>query len=281
MATIIDGRKLAKKVRDELAEKVSDLEKSGVQPGLAVVLVGADPASATYVRNKTRACQKTGVAHFDHFLPESTSQDALVQLIRQLNEDPKVHGILVQLPLPKQIDEKLILDLVDPSKDVDGFHPDNLGRLFADDPLFVSCTPLGVMRMLDEVGTVYKGARALVVGRSVTVGKPMAHLLLARHCTVTIAHSRTKDLAAEVANADIVVAAVGRAELIKGEWIKPGATVIDVGINRVDDRLVGDVEYEVAKERAAVISPVPRGVGPMTIAMLLANTVTAAARTVV
>jgi methylenetetrahydrofolate dehydrogenase (NADP+)/methenyltetrahydrofolate cyclohydrolase len=257
--------------------KVSGFAERGLVPGLAVVLVGDDPASAIYVRNKTRACAKVGVEHFDHTLPADTPQSQLMGLVRELNRDDRVHGILVQLPLPPQIDANEVLLQIDPSKDVDGFHPVSLGRLVAGQPGFVACTPLGVMRMLDEAETPLRGAEAVVVGRSTIVGKPMAHLLLGRHATVTICHSRTRDLAAEVRRAEVVVAAVGRPELIRGEWIKPGATVIDVGTNRVDDRWVGDVEFAAAAERARAISPVPGGVGPMTIAMLLSNTVDSAA----
>ena len=279
-SNLISGKALAKKVRRELKQEVTKLrEHHGVQPCLAVVLVGEDPASAIYVRNKARACRKVGIEARDHKLPASTGQDELLALVQQLNEDTAVHGILVQLPLPAGVDEQAVLEAIDPQKDVDGFHPVNLGRLMAGDPRFVPCTPLGIMRILDEAGTTLQGAEAVVVGRSNIVGKPMAQLLLARHCTVTICHSRTRDLAAVVRRADIVVAAVGVAQLIKGDWIKEGATVIDVGINRVDDKLVGDVEFAGAASRAAAITPVPGGVGPMTIAMLLCNTVQAARMT--
>ena len=278
-SNLIRGKVLAREVRRELKKEATGLVEQGVKPCLAVVLVGEDPASAIYVRNKARACRKVGIEARDHKLPETTSQGDLLALVAQLNEDPTVHGILVQLPLPRGIDEQAILETIDPAKDVDGFHPMNLGRLLAGEPQFVPCTPLGIMRMLRKAGTELKGAEAVVVGRSNIVGKPMAHLLLAEHCTVTICHSRTRDLAEVVRRADIVVAAVGVPQLIRGSWIKEGATVIDVGINRVDDKLVGDVEFDEAAPRAAAITPVPGGVGPMTIAMLLANTVRAARAT--
>ncbi len=278
-SNLIKGKALAKKVRKELKQEAVGLLEQGVTPCLAVVLVGEDPASAIYVRNKARACRKVGIEARDHKLPETTSQGDLLALVAKLNEDASVHGILVQLPLPKGLDEQAILETIDPKKDVDGFHPVSLGHLLAGDPHFVPCTPLGIMRMLRETGTELKGAEAVVVGRSNIVGKPMAHLLLAEHCTVTICHSRTRDLGEVVRRADIVVAAVGVPRLIKGDWIKEGATVIDVGINRVDDKLVGDVAFDEAAPRAAAITPVPGGVGPMTIAMLLANTVKAARAT--
>ena len=277
-ARVIDGRALAKQVRGELQQRVAALSERGIQPGLAVVLVGDDPASATYVRSKTKSCARVGIAHFDHLLPASVTQQNLLDLVAQLNADPRVHGILVQLPLPAHIDVQTVLQAIDPVKDADGFHPINLGRLLAGTPSFVPCTPLGIMRMLDSVGCELKGADALVIGRSNIVGKPMAQLLLARHCTVTMAHSRTRNLAEHVGRADVLVVAVGRAELVKGAWVKPGSIVIDVGMNRVDGELVGDVEYAGAAERAAAITPVPGGVGPMTIAMLLASTVWAAER---
>jgi len=275
-AQVIDGKALAKQVRAEVKERATALTEQGVTPGLAVVLVGDDPASAIYVRGKTRACKKVGIEHFDHNLPASTTQDELLALVGQLNEDPRVHGILVQLPLPPQIDSDVIIRAISPEKDADGFHPASLGRLLAGNPLFVPCTPLGILRMLQHAETPLKGAEAVVVGRSNIVGKPMAALLLAQHCTVTICHSRTRELDKVVARGDVVIAAVGRAELVRGSWIKPGATVIDVGMNRQDDKLLGDVEFEAAAERARAISPVPGGVGPMTIAMLMHNTVQAA-----
>lgn len=278
MAQIIDGKELAKAVRAEVKQDVEAARADGIHPGLAVVLVGDDPASAIYVRNKTKASRKAGIELFDHVLPADTSQQQLLALVDALNRDPRVSGILVQLPLPRGLDAEAVLLAIDPAKDVDGFHPYNVGRLVSGVPQVVPCTPAGIMRMLDSVETPLKGAEAVVVGRSNIVGKPVAHLLLARHCTVTICHSRTRSLADVVRRADVVVAAVGQPELIKGSWIKAGATVIDVGMNRLDDRLVGDVEFEAAAERAGAISPVPGGVGPMTIAMLLANTVAAARR---
>lgn len=277
-ATIIDGKKLAETVRSELTHEVSALKDRGVQPGLAVVLVGDDPASAVYVRNKTKACRAVGIAHFDYFLSPDTSQSTLLSLIIELNRRDDVHGILVQLPLPSQIDSVSILRSVDPAKDVDGFHPYNAGRLMNGDPLFVPCTPLGIMRMLREVEPSFKGAEAVVIGRSMIVGKPMAQLLTLEHATVTLCHSHTRDVRSHVERADIVVAAIGRPAFVSGDWIKPGAIVIDVGINRVGEKLVGDVDFQHAITRARAMTPVPGGVGPMTIAMLLANTVKAALR---
>ncbi|MSP62664.1 MAG: bifunctional methylenetetrahydrofolate dehydrogenase/methenyltetrahydrofolate cyclohydrolase FolD [Myxococcales bacterium] len=275
-ARIIDGKQVAAEVRAEVAARAAALAARGVVAGLAVVLVGDDPASAVYVRNKTRAAREAGVAVFDHLLPATTSQAELAALVQRLNGDPAVDGILVQLPLPAALDAKAIVDQLDPAKDVDGLHPVNVGRLWSGLPSLVACTPLGVMRLLVASGTRLRGAGAVVIGRSNLVGKPIAALLLAADATVTLCHSRTADLAGEVGRADIVVAALGRPEAIRGAWIKPGATVIDVGVNRVDGKLVGDVEFAPAAERAAAITPVPGGVGPMTIAMLLANTVTSA-----
>jgi methylenetetrahydrofolate dehydrogenase (NADP+)/methenyltetrahydrofolate cyclohydrolase len=277
-AEVISGKAVAKEVRRELKQRAAALVEQGVTPGLAVVLVGDDPASAIYVKNKTKACKKVGVEHFDHNLPASTSEQELLSLVDRLNRDPKVHGILVQLPLPDQIDSDKVIQSIDPAKDVDGFHPANLGRLLTGDPQFVPCTPLGILRLLKEANTTLKGAEAVIVGRSNIVGKPMAALLLAQHCTVTICHSRTRDLDQVVRRGDVVVAAVGRAELVKGDWVKPGATVIDVGMNRTDEKLLGDVDFEAAAEHARAITPVPGGVGPMTIAMLMHNTVEAASR---
>jgi len=278
MAQIIDGKAEAQRVRDETAAAVAAFRAEfGIAPGLATVLVGDDPASATYVRNKRRACAAVGMESFSHELPASTSQGELLDLVRQLNRRRDVHGILVQLPLPQGIDAGAVLRVIDPEKDADGLHPLNQARLVAGEDGLRPCTPLGVMRLLDRSGAELRGARAVVVGRSNLVGKPVAFLLLERHATVTICHSRTHDLAGEVARADVLIAAIGRPLFIRGEWIQPGSTVIDVGINRLDDgRLVGDVEFEAARARAAAITPVPGGVGPMTIAMLLANTVRAA-----
>ncbi|HUJ26205.1 MAG TPA: bifunctional methylenetetrahydrofolate dehydrogenase/methenyltetrahydrofolate cyclohydrolase FolD [Myxococcales bacterium] len=275
---IIDGKAIAARVRAEVAQAVREIEsKTGVRPGLALIRVGNDPASEIYVRGKVKACQETGMAGFEHILPETTSQPELLALIAKLNADPAVHGILVQLPLPMQISPEAALDALAPQKDADGFSPLSAGALFTGRKGLRPCTPLGIMRLLDEAQTPLAGAHALVVGRSNIVGKPVAQLLLERNATVTMAHSRTKDLAAEVARADVVVAAVGRAEMIRGEWIKPGATVIDVGMNRnAAGKLCGDVEFARAAERARAITPVPGGVGPMTIAYLLSNTIQAA-----
>ena len=280
---IIDGKAIAARVRAEVAEQVKDVvARTSVRPGLAAVRVGEDPASRIYVAGKIKACEEAGLASFLHLLPDSTSQVELLELIKKLNQDPLVHGVLVQLPLPKQIDPNVVLDTLSPVKDVDAFGPLSSGALVTGRPGLRPCTPLGCLRLLDEAQTELNGARALVVGRSNIVGKPMALLLLERHATVTIAHSRTQDLAAEVARADVVVAAVGKAEMIKGEWIKLGSTIIDVGMNKYppghprEGKLCGDVEFAVAKDRARAITPVPGGVGPMTIAYLLSNTVAAA-----
>jgi methylenetetrahydrofolate dehydrogenase (NADP+)/methenyltetrahydrofolate cyclohydrolase len=277
---IIDGKQIAAKVKGEVAKAVQELRAKGIQPGLTVVRIGDDPASAIYVRGKRKDCEEVGMRSDEHHLPATTQQAELMALIAKLNADPTVHGILVQLPLPKQLDERQVLDAIDPRKDADGFHPFNVGALSIGIPGTPRpCTPAGVMRMLDEAKVDPKGKRAIVVGRSNIVGKPMALMLLERHATVTIAHSRTQDLAGEVARADIVVAAIGKAELVKGEWIKPGAVVIDVGMNRLaDGKLVGDVEYAEAAKRASAITPVPGGVGPMTRAMLIVNTLELARR---
>ena len=282
-ARIIDGKALAAKLRGRVAAQVAALAGT-VRPGLAVVLVGDDPASAVYVRNKNRETEAAGMASFEHGLPADTPEADLLALVASLNRDPAVHGILVQLPLPDGIDSAKVLRAIDPAKDVDGFHPENVGALWTGAPALAPCTPRGCMTMLAEVhpdGLV--GKRAVVVGRSNIVGKPMAALLLAQHCTVTLAHSRTQDLPGVCRGADILVAAVGRARMIEGDWVQPGATVIDVGINRIPTeegktRLVGDVDFAGASEVAGAITPVPGGVGPMTIACLLANTVTAACR---
>ena len=272
---IIDGKAIAAKVRAEVAQGVKDIQqRAGVTPGLALIRVGNDPASEVYVRGKAKACQETGMAGFEHILPETTSETELLALVRKLNVDPRVHGVLVQLPLPKHIE---VLDALAPQKDVDGFGPHNAGALFTGRKGLRPCTPLGILRLLDEAKTPLHGARALVVGRSNIVGKPVAMLLLERHATVTLAHSRTADLAGVVAAADVLVAAVGKPEMIRGDWVKPGATVIDVGINRnAAGKLIGDVEFAKAAERARAITPVPGGVGPMTIAYLLSNTIQAA-----
>ena len=282
MAKIIDGKAIAAKIRGEIAEEVKRLEVEGVKPGLAVVLVGEDPASKVYVRMKEKACQDVGIFSDEYKLHAETSEADLLALIDRLNDDPRIHGILVQLPLPKQIDTEKVLEAISPHKDVDGFHPYNVGRLVVGKPLFQPCTPYGVMVMLRETGVELAGKEVVVVGRSNIVGKPVALMCLQQNATVTICHSKTRDLAAKVGIADIVIAAVGQPEMIKGEWIKEGAVVIDVGVNRVGDKkLVGDVEYAKASERASAITPVPGGVGPMTITMLLYNTVQSAKRTVI
>jgi methylenetetrahydrofolate dehydrogenase (NADP+) / methenyltetrahydrofolate cyclohydrolase len=275
---IIDGKAIAAKVRAEVARAVKEIEaRAGVTPGLALIRVGNDPASEVYVRGKVKACQETGMGGFEHILPESTPEEDLLALVRELNVNPHVHGVLVQLPLPKHISSEEVLEALAPQKDVDGFGPHNAGALFTGRQGLRPCTPLGIMRLLDEAQTRLLGARALVVGRSNIVGKPVAMLLLERHATVTLAHSRTADLAGEVGAADVLVAALGKAEMIRGAWVKKGATVIDVGINRnAAGKLVGDVEFAPAAERARAITPVPGGVGPMTIAYLLSNTIQAA-----
>jgi len=286
-AHIIDGKAFAAGLKARVAEAAATLkEKHGFTPGLAVILVGDDPASRVYVANKGRSTVEAGMASFEHRLPADTDQATLLALVQQLNADPAVHGILVQLPLPKQIDSQAVLDAIAPDKDVDGFHAVNTGRLWSGAPALVPCTPLGCLMLLkDRLGDL-SGMHAVVIGRSNIVGKPMAALLLQESCTVTIAHSRTRDLPAECRRADILVAAVGRPELVRGSWVKPGATVIDVGINRVPapelgegkSRLVGDVCFTEAAEVASAITPVPGGVGPMTIACLLRNTIVAACR---
>ena len=281
---IIDGKGFAEGLRRRIAQQVAALKaQHDLTPGLAVVLVGDDPASQVYVRNKGKQTEEAGMNSFEHRLPKETSQAELLDLVHRLNEDPAVHGILVQLPLPKQIDPQAVINAIDPDKDVDGFHVVNAGRLATGGVGMVPCTPLGCLMLLkDRLGDL-SGKRAVVLGRSNIVGKPMGLLLLQENCTVTIAHSRTRELAGECRRADIVVAAVGRPEMVRGDWIGEGATVIDVGINRVPGangkaRLVGDVAFEEAAERAAGITPVPGGVGPMTIACLLQNTLTAATR---
>ena len=282
MTEIIDGKAFAAELRARVAAAVSSLESShGLIPGLAVVLVGEDPASEVYVRNKGKQTVEVGMASFEHRLSDQTTEGELLVLIDQLNSDSTVHGILVQLPLPAQINTHAVINAIDPDKDVDGFHLINVGRLTTGESGLVPCTPLGCMMLLRAYAGDLSGQNAVIVGRSNIVGKPMASLLLAAHCTVTVAHSRTKDLTDVCRQADILIAAVGRAEMIQGGWIKPGATVIDVGINRIDGengkkRLVGDVEFASASAVAGAITPVPGGVGPMTIACLLRNTVQAA-----
>nr|WP_294513389.1 bifunctional methylenetetrahydrofolate dehydrogenase/methenyltetrahydrofolate cyclohydrolase FolD [uncultured Rhodopila sp.] len=275
-ARLIDGKSLAAALRAEVGRKVA---AAGFTPGLAVVLVGEDPASSVYVRTKDRAAREAGIDARTIRLPAETTQDALLATIAGLNDDPAIDGILVQLPLPRGIDQRMVIEAIDPAKDVDGFHPVNVGALADGRPNLVPCTPLGVMKMLHHVGVTVAGARALVLGRSAIVGRPMASLLLAADATVTIAHSRTLDLPGECRRADILVAAVGRPEMVTADWIKPSATVIDVGINRLPDgRLVGDVAFQAATAVAGAITPVPGGVGPMTVACLLENTLTAATR---
>jgi len=277
-ATIIDGKAVAAQFRKEIKTECEALKEKGVTPGLAVILVGEDPASHIYVRNKERACEKAGIRSTVIRLPEDTAQQELEETICQLNEDPEVDGILVQLPLPKGLNERKALALIDPDKDVDGFHAHNMGALVAGAPGFVACTPKGCLKLIQSVCASIAGKEAVVIGRSIIVGKPMALLLLNENATVTVCHSKTADLSAHTKKADILVAAVGRPEMITGDMIKPGAIVIDVGINRVGDKIVGDVCFDSASEVAGFITPVPGGVGPMTIAMLLHNTLESAKR---
>lgn len=273
MARILNGRRIAKALSGGLRDRVSALERA---PGLSVVQVGEDPASSVYVGKKQSRARALGFVQQTHKLPAETGQAELLALVDRLNDDPSVDGILVQLPLPPHVDAARVLDRIDPAKDVDGFHADNLGRLAQGRPRLVPCTPMGVMRMLAHAEIPLSGLHAVVIGRSNIVGRPQAMLLEQANCTVTLCHSRTRDLQAHLAQADLIVAAVGRPEFVKGAWIREGAVVIDVGINRLaDGRLVGDVEFEPAAERASAITPVPGGVGPMTIATLMANTVTA------
>ena len=275
-ARLIDGRAIANTMRQALAARVAALP---FRPGLAVVLVGDDPASAVYVRSKDRAAEMAGIAVTTLRLPGTTTEAALLAEVARLNEDPGIDGILVQLPLPRGIRQEAVIDLIDPAKDVDGFHPLNAGLLAAGRPSLIPCTPLGVMKLLEAAEVALSGRRALVLGRSHIVGRPLVALLLAAHATVTVAHSRTRDLAAECRRAEVLVAATGRAEMVRADWLAPGATVIDVGINRLaDGRLVGDVAFAECAAVAGAITPVPGGVGPMTIACLLENTVTAAMR---
>ncbi len=279
-ASIIDGKAIAEDIRREVrAGTAALLARGRRRPGLAVVMVGDSQASAVYVRNKRRACAETGIESFAHDLPQSTSEGELLALIDRLNADPAVDGILVQLPLPPQIRADAVIERIAPAKDVDGFHPYNIGRLTQGTPLLRPCTPYGVILMLEKTGLGIDGLDAVIVGRSNIVGRPMALELLMRGATVTVCHSRTKDLPAHVAAADLLVAAIGRPEFVSGDWIKPDAIVIDVGINRLPDgRLVGDVQFNAARERAGHITPVPGGVGPMTIAVLMKNTLEASTR---
>jgi methylenetetrahydrofolate dehydrogenase (NADP+)/methenyltetrahydrofolate cyclohydrolase len=278
-ARIIDGKAIAAAYRAECRLRVERLALEGVRPGLAVVLVGDDPASQVYVRNKARACAEAGIHSEVHRLAGDTAQEDLLALVARLDADPALHGILVQLPLPRHIDERAVTEAIDPAKDVDGFHLSNVGRLVVGNALHPPCTPWGVMKLLEHEGIQVEGADAVIVGRSLIVGKPMAFLLIDAGATVTVCHSKTRDLAAHCRRADILVAAVGRERLIGADWVKPGATVIDVGINRLPDgTLAGDVDFDAVRAVAGAITPVPGGVGPMTIAMLLGNTVRAAER---
>jgi methylenetetrahydrofolate dehydrogenase (NADP+) / methenyltetrahydrofolate cyclohydrolase len=282
-ATIIDGKAIAAALRVKVAAEVKRLTaEHGLTPGLAVVLAGNNPASESYVGSKAKATKEAGMNSFDHRLPDTVSEAELLTLVKELNADPAVHGILVQLPLPKQIDAQKVLDTIDPAKDVDGFHPVNAGRLASGLPALVPCTPLGCVMLAKTVHASLAGLDAVVIGRSNIVGKPVTQLLLAENATVTVTHSKTRDLPAVCRRADILVAAIGRPEMIRGDWLKPGAIIIDVGINRVEDgakaRLVGDVAFAEASLVAGAITPVPGGVGPMTIACLLRNTVEAACR---
>ncbi len=281
-ARLIDGNALSARIRGELAGRAEALKARGVTPSLAVILVGEDPASAVYVRNKVAGCEKIGMRSLRDVYPADVDPAVVFARIAELNADPTVHGILVQLPLPKHFDSNAILEAISPDKDVDGFHAENVGALMQGQPRFIPCTPYGVMKMLESENVPMKGAEVVIVGRSNIVGKPMAMLLLAQSATVTVCHSQTKDLAAHTRRADILVAAVGRAKMITGDMIKPGATVIDVGINRLPaeqgGKLCGDVDFESAREVAGLITPVPGGVGPMTITMLLTNTIESAER---
>ena len=276
-AQIIDGKKVSADIKETLKKEISDLKAKGVNPCLAVVLVGENPASQKYVSSKEKTCAELGIRSVAHKIPETTSQKELTNLIDTLNSDKTVHGILVQLPLPKGLDEKEVMNRIMPEKDVDGFGPQSLGRLLLDEKGFVPCTPFGVMKMLEAYGIDPAGKHAVVLGRSVIVGKPLALLLLRKNATVTICHSKTGDLREECLRADILCVAIGKAKFVKGDWIKEGAAIVDVGINVTEGgKLVGDVDFDAAKERAAYITPVPGGVGPMTIAMLMYATVQAA-----
>ena len=279
-ARLIDGKVLAQTIRDRIAKDVAELRaKTGISPGLATILVGEDPASHLYVKNKQKACDAAGIYIDDHKLPVSTTQSELLALIEKANQDDRIHGILVQLPLPKHIDSRVVLEAVSPMKDADGFHPYNLGRLVEGTPMFEACTPKGIIKMIESTGVAIEGKRAVVVGRSNIVGKPVALMLLHRHATVTVCHSRTRDLPAVCREAEILVVAIGKARFVTADMVREGAVVIDVGTNRLPDgKFVGDVDFDPVRERAGWISPVPGGVGPMTITMLLDNTVESAKR---
>ena len=283
-AKIIDGKAIASRIREELTKEVSELKEKNIVPGLATVLVGEDPASQVYVGMKQKACKTIGLYSEQHTLPADTSEKELLDLVDKLNNDPKINGILCQLPLPKGLDENKVLLAIDPSKDVDGFHPINIGKLnskksmkeIEEEDIFLPCTPHGVIQLLNRTGVEISGKEAVVVGRSNIVGKPVSMLLMAENATVTICHSRTKDLGEVVKRGDIVIAAIGRPKMITADMVKDGAVVIDVGVNRLEDGLVGDVDFENVKEKASAITPVPGGVGPMTITMLISNTVKSA-----
>ena len=280
-ARLIDGKALSQAVRDTIAQDAASLfARSGIKPGLAAILVGDDPASQLYVKNKQKACEAVGIYVADHRLPSSTSQEDLLALIDKVNRDPRIHGILVQLPLPKQIDSKVVLNAVLPEKDADGFHPYNIGRLVEGNPIFEACTPKGVIKMIESTGTGIEGKRAVVVGRSNIVGKPVSLMLLHRNATVTVCHAKTRDLPAVCREAEILVVAIGKPKFVTADMVGEGAVVVDVGVNRdADGKFVGDVDFEPVSSKASWISPVPGGVGPMTIAMLLQNTLESALRT--
>ena len=276
-ARILDGKAIAAQIEQEIRAELDELKsKHGITPGLAVVLAGENPASEVYVRNKERKCNDLGIRSIVRRLPESASEQEVIDAVRQLNEDESVHGIIVQLPLPKHVDPEVVISHIDPNKDVDGFHPVNVGWMFIGRNRFVPCTPAGIVEILDRSGIEIEGKRAVVIGRSNIVGKPLSILLLQRNATVTVCHSRTVDLPNITRQADILVAAVGRARFVTAEMVKEGAVVIDVGINRVDDKIVGDVDFDAVKEVASAITPVPGGVGPLTVIMLMRNTVLAA-----
>ncbi|MCE5194492.1 MAG: bifunctional methylenetetrahydrofolate dehydrogenase/methenyltetrahydrofolate cyclohydrolase FolD [Nitrospiraceae bacterium] len=276
-AQLIDGKKVAADIRESLKKDIADMKTKGMQPGLAVILVGENPASKKYVASKEKACEDIGIRSFTYKLADTTKQEELIKLIDNLNSDKNIHGILVQLPLPKNLDEKEVMYKISPAKDVDGFGPESLGRLVMDEPGFVACTPHGAIKMLEAYGIDPKGKKAVIIGRSVIVGKPLALLLLRKNATVTICHSKTATLKEECLSADILCVAIGKAKTVTGDMVKKGATVIDIGINVTPEgKIVGDVDFESAKERAAFITPVPGGAGPMTIAMLMYNTVLSA-----